>query len=463
MKEYKSSILSYAEKSGIDINKNFLEIFEEVKEEIKNTVIKSKLFNYSNIEWLKEEERKIFTRIFKFDDDIKELSLTWNKKNYFDLIRNTHSYEWRKLLWDKKYLEIWEYNKKIDYLIKEWIYKSYEINGSLKSEEIKFISIIDIINLLDLEILKNIIYDFTNIDFIFEAKISEDIRKYYKYIRKIKEKISINNLNDLVEFLALLKNNITYDKIKNNIELKQFYKNLYLIKKQIPNITKEYLSYIKYLLFVKEEELEKFLPYLTEENLYKYKNNLTYLIKNSLYSFNENNDFWIKKYDIEFSKEWNKDSIEACEWFEADTYNYLKFWNKNFYIIKIDWKIIWHVKDEAIKTFLAYYNIVDKNGNIVLLKWWIYNFDIWNLYKYDIWDWELWDCINKNLYRIINISLEQAKSIKIKFLRLISNKYYIEAWIHNPDNKLVMNIDDIWQDFELFKDEIYYNLWEEKK
>jgi hypothetical protein len=66
-------------------------------------------------------------------------------------------------------------------------------------------------------------------------------------------------------------------------------------------------------LFVKEDELQKYLPYLTEKNFYKYKNKLTYLIKNNFYSFNEENIFDIKQYDIEFSKENNTNNIEACE------------------------------------------------------------------------------------------------------------------------------------------------------
>jgi hypothetical protein len=44
-----------------------------------------------------------------------------------------------------------------------------------------------------------------------------------------------------MEILELFKKNITYDKIANKTEFEQFYKNLDLIRKEIPNISKNYL------------------------------------------------------------------------------------------------------------------------------------------------------------------------------------------------------------------------------
>jgi len=44
-----------------------------------------------------------------------------------------------------------------------------------------------------------------------------------------------------------------------------------------------------------------------------------------------------------------------------------------YFLIEINWKIIWHIKLKWEKTFLSYVNAKDSNWNISLIKWWIYS------------------------------------------------------------------------------------------
>jgi hypothetical protein len=51
------------------------------------------LTQYEVDEDFKKEKLNLFTRLFKFDDNIQKLSSLSNVDNYFDLIRKIYSFE----------------------------------------------------------------------------------------------------------------------------------------------------------------------------------------------------------------------------------------------------------------------------------------------------------------------------------------------------------------------------------
>ncbi len=465
--DYKKSILSYAEKNDIITeNKDILNVLEEVRLHLSNIFLNSKLYQYEPNNEDKNEGFALFQRLNKIDLSKNDLKIWWTSEENFQNFLGTQSYKWRELLW-RKYFEAkyWKYNKKYDLLVKRWLIKEeadiYSFKYTLLKFELETLIEILIKNLfLDSIQLKNLFLINENIiNFIlFDLKISINwflnILKSWDIIKNLDiEKLKfiniliwINSIDDIFKnWKILAKNNkkISQKNIENNIKK---------IKEKDRNITNENLINIIFILNFNEEEFKKYLEYITKENIEKYWYNLSYLIKNSLFlakkSKKNNIDiFNIKKTKFNFS---NKETsrFEACKIFEQDTIYHFENLSKNIILVKIWNETIGHIKNESgEKTFLSYENLEDKNWNIILLKWWIYDLDIREISWYN--------SKNKNWFEIIKINKKNSNKIKIKFLRLISSNFYDKA--DNP-NDIKKNKRNIWEDFENFKKNIHWKI-----
>lgn len=105
-----------------------------------------------------------------------------------------------------------------------------------------------------------------------------------------------------------------------------------------------------------------------------------------------------------------------------------KFNNIPYFLVIMNWKIIWHIKAKGEKTFLSYVNAKNTTWDLVLLKWWIYviSDDLYEIIISNIIDEANW----------ANYCLE-VNSLEVSFKRIVK--------FSNFSEKLEWHLKRIWE------------------
>jgi len=422
--DYISTILS--EKSEDNPNKKFvekqdLESFEWYLENILEykKILEDEWIEINNL-WL-IEKLIIWQSIESFKEILKNKNLLkllreWKEINLLNLLL-------LKQFWIKELIKISRFSNLIE-LIAVWDEETFLLLLKLKTFNVnKLIELsfsLDSVNLLNDDsktVISSLLKfkDITVNDLIkvfLDLRLSSFIFYWNKVIFKIFIKLfNITNIKDLIkitnnsELYSILKdwkeNNFSKILELYNIKNKEDFKKLQENNKY---------THLKTLIFKYDNVINDF-------KTIEYIKNITPTTKNT-YDINfENTYIWV--WACSKNEYYNNNILVTKEY-------------KKVLICYINSDVIWVIKKEWEKSFLAFKDVFDKEWNLIFLKWFIYNFMI---------NWNKLEETNQMYDEKINLNNSDL-NIKIKPIRKIKEFHNIDLYL-NFDKIIASFIDDI--------------------